>query len=209
MLIPPLPLIKETKCVEKEMNSRQQMYNRFLTSINRSEVLKSCRFLQQFVTITDKKYFEIERKGHEKIRFSRKIEDVVSPTGQVSVEDRTDSKKFCGDSRTFSGVYKHIINEATMLSKEVHEMSENLATSIGKLSMCVRDLGKLFRKIKVNSQYKLFQKLSMLFKDQSRIVGQQGYLTKVYLGQAMKYYDQEYEPLEELVSFRDQFNLDY
>jgi hypothetical protein len=25
----------------------------------------------------------------------------------------------------------------------------------------------------------------------------------------MKYYDQEYEPLEELVSFRDQFNLDY
>jgi hypothetical protein len=161
------------------------------------------------VTITDKKYFEIERKGPEKIRFSRKIEDVVSPTGQVSVEDRTDSNKFCGESRTFSGVYKHIINEATMLSKEVHEMSENLANSIGKLSMCVRDLGKLFRKIKVNSQYKLFQKLSMLFKDQSRIVGQQGYLTKVYLGQAMKYYDQEYEPLEELVSFRDQFHLDY
>lgn len=51
--------------------------------------------------------------------------------------------------------------------------------------------------------------LSELFRDQARNVGQQGYLTKVYLGQAMKYYDQEYSSLDELVLFRDAFRLEY
>jgi len=97
------------------------MYNRFLIGISRSEVLKSCRFVYQFLTITDKKYWKIEKEGHEKIKFSRKIEDVIAPDGQVSVEDRHDSKKFCDEVRNFSAVYSHIIKEAIDLSKEVHE----------------------------------------------------------------------------------------
>lgn len=67
------------------------------------------------------------------------------------MQDRSDSKKFCDEIRNFSAVYAHIVNEATTLSKEVHEMSENLANSVGKLSLCLKDLGKLFRKVKVNS----------------------------------------------------------
>ena len=55
------------------------MYNRFLTGINRCETLKSCRFVYQFLTITDKKYWKIESEGHIKLKFSKKIEDVVNP----------------------------------------------------------------------------------------------------------------------------------
>ena len=63
------------------MRSRSQLYNRFLTGIARSEVLKSCKFVQQFFTVTDRKYFKIEQEAFEKRKFSKLIEDVVSPEG--------------------------------------------------------------------------------------------------------------------------------
>lgn len=123
-LIPPLPKEQKTKTQEKDMNNRQHIYNRFLTSISRSEVLKSCRYVQQFVTIVDKKYFKLEQEAFEKRKFSKLIEDVVAMEGSVSVEDRTDSKKFCDGIKTFQEVYTHIIKEAMDISKEVHELSD-------------------------------------------------------------------------------------
>lgn len=44
--------------------------------------------------------------------------------GSVSVEDRTDSKKFCDGIKTFQAVYTHITKEAVEISKEVHELSD-------------------------------------------------------------------------------------
>lgn len=80
--------------------------------------------MYQFLTVTDRKYWKIEKEGYEKLRFSRRIEDVICQEGQVSVEDRTDSKKFCDEVKNFTAVYSHLTKEAISLSKEVHEMSD-------------------------------------------------------------------------------------
>jgi len=63
----------------------------------------------------------------------------------------------------------------------------------------------LYRKLKINSQSKLFLRLSELFKDTSVNFQHQGNLTKIYCGQAMKVYELEHQPLDDMVAFRDQF----
>ena len=47
----------------------------------------------------------------------------------MSVEDRSDSKKFCDGIKTFQAVFAHITKEAIELSREVREASDNLANS--------------------------------------------------------------------------------
>jgi hypothetical protein len=78
------------------------MYNRFLIGVSRSEVLKSCKFVVQFLTIVDRKYWKIEVEGYLKIKYNRKIENVVSLDGCVSVEDRGESKRFCDEIKNFT-----------------------------------------------------------------------------------------------------------
>ena len=46
-------------------------------------------------------------------------------------------------------------------------MSQNLGHSVNRLASCLKDLGKLYRKLKINSQSKLFTRLSELYKDTS------------------------------------------
>lgn len=60
-------------------------------------------------------------------------------------------------------------------------------------------LGKMHKKTKINSQAQLFKRLAMLFSSTSEYLDNQGQLTKIYSGQAMKHYQQEYEPLEEIL----------
>lgn len=66
----------------------------------------------------------------------------------------------------------------------------------------------MHKKVKVNSQSQLFKRMSMLFTSTAQYLDNQGELTKIYSGQAMKYYEQEYEPLEELLGFRDQIKAE-
>ena len=63
------------------MTERVQTYSRFLKVVVRSEVLKTCRLLFQFLTLDDYKYWRVEKEGYEKIKFSRRVEDVISELG--------------------------------------------------------------------------------------------------------------------------------
>lgn len=149
------------------MAARAEVYNKFLQCAVKSEVLKSCKFLLLFLKITDKNYWQQEKNGYEKLKFSKRIEDVMHVDGQVSVEERSESKKYCEDVKNFNSVYNYISKEAIMVSKEVNDLSEQLGNSVNRLSVCIRDLGRLFKKVEVTSQSKLFTHLSELIKDSS------------------------------------------
>jgi hypothetical protein len=56
----------------------------------------------QFLTIVDRKYWKIEVDGYLKIKYNRKIENVVSLDGVVSVEERGESKRFCDEIKNFT-----------------------------------------------------------------------------------------------------------
>jgi hypothetical protein len=53
------------------------MYNRFLLGVSRSEVLKTSKYLVEFLKTTDRQAWKFNKKINEKLKFSRKIEDVI------------------------------------------------------------------------------------------------------------------------------------
>ena len=64
-----------------------KLYNRFINSVCRSEVLKTCKLVQSFLQ-HDAKQWNLEKLKFDKIKFSRNIQDVVSKDGVVSVQDK-------------------------------------------------------------------------------------------------------------------------
>ena len=63
------------------MEQRKKAYDRFLIAVSRSEVLKSCKFVPQFLSIADRKYFSQEQGAYEKKKFGKAIEEVLSTEG--------------------------------------------------------------------------------------------------------------------------------
>ena len=57
LIIPPL-LPKTSKQTPKQIKKREKYYTRFMQGIFRSEVLKSCSFLEVFLTENDTKKFQ-------------------------------------------------------------------------------------------------------------------------------------------------------
>jgi len=71
ILVPPIPLKKETATSESEATKRMQIYNRFLSSINKSQVLKSSKFLVDFLRVVERTEWKFNKKINEKLKFSR------------------------------------------------------------------------------------------------------------------------------------------
>lgn len=77
VIIPPLP-IKKKKETEKSIKKREKYLTRFMQGIMRSEELKSCQFLVEWLTNNDPKEFPKIMKAQEKIKSGRGMEAVKS-----------------------------------------------------------------------------------------------------------------------------------
>lgn len=77
-----------------------------------------------------------------------------------------------------------------------------MSQTVQKLASQFELIGKMNKKVGVPTQAKLFTKLGEIFTNQSLSLHNAGELIKIYCHQAMKYYNQEHEPLTELQSFR-------
>ena len=68
VIIPPLP-IKKKKDSEKSIKRRERYFTRFLQAVCRSEELKSCEFLVEWLKDNDAKEFAKTMKNVDKIKY--------------------------------------------------------------------------------------------------------------------------------------------
>ncbi len=85
VLVPPLPA-KNNKLVDKVLMKRQKQFTRFLQAVARSEVLKSSKFLYDFLTEHDQKKWALVVKAEEKSKHSRLLSDLASVDGRANVQ---------------------------------------------------------------------------------------------------------------------------
>ena len=82
IIIPPLPT-KKKKETEKSIKRREIYLTRFMQGIMRSEELKSCQFLVQWLTNDDPKDFPKVMKNAEKAKVLKGMEIIKSLQGKV------------------------------------------------------------------------------------------------------------------------------
>lgn len=101
-----------------------KLYNRFLTAVAKSEVLKTCQLVVAFLKQDQRKDWSLAKLQFDKMRFSRKISDVITKDGQVNVQDKKPNRVFCDKIKDFVGSYASLTSEAITLSREVHLKSQ-------------------------------------------------------------------------------------
>lgn len=94
--------------------------------------------------------------------------------------------------KEFVSGYTQLTQEAQRLSSEILKQSTQLKANYEKLSQTFDTLGKMHKKIKVGSQYKLFKKMSTVMSASSDYLGKQGQLTGSYATDVIKFYEHEY-----------------
>jgi hypothetical protein len=95
------------------------LYNRFLTAVCRSEVMKTCRLVVSFLKMDNTNAWAIERVKYDKAKFDRKISSVISKDGQVNVSEKKTNRVFCEKIKDFVVGYSALTKEAISLSKEI------------------------------------------------------------------------------------------
>lgn len=149
-LVPALPP-KLTTTSQSAIEKRLQAYSRLLKAISKSEVLKACKFMVQFVKITERPDWKTAKHQQEKVKFSRNINEVLSVTGQINVDDRHEPREFCQRVRSCIEEYRGLTEEVIILSKEVFQKSDQLAQNINKLAECFEALGKFNKRMEIKS----------------------------------------------------------
>ena len=97
----------------------KMIYNRFLSAVCRSEVLKTCRLVVSFLKMENVNAWAIERHKYDKIKFDRKLSSVIAKDGVVSVQEKKANKAFCEKVKDFVTGYSTLTKEAIHLSKEI------------------------------------------------------------------------------------------
>lgn len=168
IMVPPLPKRQEGKKIDQDFCERlQKLFDRFLVSLSKNEVLKSCSFLLSFLQMDKNDQWANEKLKFKELKFRNELSEVHSCTGEVNVQERKAHSKFCEEAHEFVAEYAQLSSEAISLSKEIHYKSQQLAQEVSKLSQCYMKLGKMHKKVKINSQTQLFKRLGVLFNQTS------------------------------------------
>ena len=128
VVIPPLPKAK----ISKELNSRQLVkqksyYQRFLNSILRSQVLKTSKFLIDFLSEANHEQFRLRSLSMLQETGPRNIYEFKTITGEIDVERRRKAIKFCEQLPRFQREYERIADYIAKRCKTLTEKAHTLA----------------------------------------------------------------------------------
>ena len=202
VLIPPLPL-KSNKMTQKFLTKREKYFSRFLSSISRSEELKSSICLINFLEIEDLKEFNKANKVFEKTKYGKSINELVTEKGQVGVNMNQNSMVFCSRMNDFTDSYQILHQEIIDTTREIKEKSAELAKTMHKLGEHLEKLGNVNYMIRVDRLHELYAWLSKMSTGTGNHIANLGDLFKVYLGTHLKYHMAEHESFRELHTNRE------
>lgn len=92
----------------KQVVKKQVYYQRFLTAVLKSQVLRSCQFLVDFLQEQDTQVFMIRALTAQQEEGPRKLTDIATLGGEIDVKARKTAKQFCDNFGSFINTYGEI-----------------------------------------------------------------------------------------------------
>lgn len=95
VIIPPLPLVNQKKKLnKKQLQKKKVYYQKFMTAIIKSKVLRGNKFLIAFLKEQDQYKFGYDLSVKEKKRGPRRVKQIKTLTGEVLCEASDMAKQF-------------------------------------------------------------------------------------------------------------------
>lgn len=106
VIIPPLPKVNQKKkLTRKQLFKKKVYYQKFLSCVMKSKVLRGCKFLQDFLREQDQYKFGYDLSVKEQSRGPRKVKQIKTLTGEVLCEASDMAKQFTNNFGTFNSEY--------------------------------------------------------------------------------------------------------
>jgi hypothetical protein len=135
VIIPPLPLVNQKKKLnKKQLQKKKVYYQKFLTSIIKSKVLRGCKFLIDFLKEQDQYKFGYDLSVKEQKRGPRRVKQIKTLTGEVLCEASDAAKTFAADFNDFNSEYQRINNQISKKCKAIEKSAKDLAYQYFALS---------------------------------------------------------------------------
>lgn len=109
VIIPPLPLVNQKKKLTKKQLAKKKIYyQKFLHNIMKSKVLRSSKFLVEFLKQQDQYKFGYDLSQKEQKRGPRKVKQIKTLTGEILCEASDMAKGFAAGFQDFNTEYQRI-----------------------------------------------------------------------------------------------------
>ena len=189
MVIPPLPVVNQKKKLNrKQLYKKKIYYQKFLTSVMKSKVLRGCKFLVEFLQQQDQYKFGYDLSVKEQARGPRKVKQIKTLTGEVLCEASDLARQFCEGFASFNSDYQRINHNISRLSKSIENHSKMVAHDYFALSTELENLQKLvMEKTDIVQFANLYQRMSDLVRMTGELAVHQGFMVNDTLNQQFKY----------------------
>lgn len=164
VIIPPLPQVNQKKKLSrKQLQKKKVYYQKFMTSVMKSKVLRGCKFLVDFLREQDQYKFGYDLSVKEQSRGPRRVKQIKTLTGEVLCEASDMAKQFSEDFNSFNVEYQRINGQISKRCKQVETQAKKLAHQYFGLSTELDNLQKLvLKKTEIPQFSNLYQRISDL-----------------------------------------------
>ena len=97
--------MNKKKETQEFIKRREKIFTRFMLALSKSEELKYDLFLLEWLQNNDSKMFKNSMKKYEKLKYIRKMDNVISYQGRVSAQMISNSAVFCSKMTDFIDSY--------------------------------------------------------------------------------------------------------
>ena len=204
VVIPPLPAAKVKKQMPRQLVKRKQYYQRFLSAILRSQVLKTSKFLVAFLSETNQEQFNLKLLTIEEEVGPRNIYEFKTITGEIEVERRRKATKFCDQMGTFTKQYFKISKYIGTRCKDLQSRAHQLADDYFAIGAEVNHFSELMKLTEIPQAVKFYRRLSDLIIRNGDHTIRSGELINQNLAAWFKYLRQESKCYEEAHWLREE-----
>lgn len=144
VIIPPLPLVNQKKKLnKKQLQKKKVYYQKFVTAIVKSKVLRGNKFLVAFLREQDQYKFGYDLSVKEKKRGPRRVKQIKTLTGEVLCEASDMAKQFSDQFDGFNTAYQRTNTMIADRCKDIERKSKDLSTAYFALATELDILQKL------------------------------------------------------------------
>lgn len=106
VIIPPLPIVNQKKRLNrKQLYKKKIYYQKFLTCVMKSKVLRGCKFLVDFLREQDQYKFGYDLSVKEQSKGPKKVKQIKTLTGEILCEASDMAKQFTENFTAFNSEY--------------------------------------------------------------------------------------------------------
>eukprot|EP00347_Sterkiella_histriomuscorum_P002889 403366404 len=204
-IVPALPRFNPRKRLTiKQLVKKQIYYQRFLTCVMKSQVLRSAEFLVDFLKEPSMDQFMLRAMGTTYEQGPKKLSEFTTLGGEIEINAKKQAKVFCEGFDKFIDTYSEINNFIAKKVKSMQGKAHDLADEYFAVGAEIQRFAGLLRPVDIPQITLLYDRLAQIILRNGDFILQSGEVLNTQLNGWFKYHREESGAFREAQHLREE-----